>query len=134
MKVLVVDDSAVDRLFLSVFLEEIADTDFAKNGEEALAHIERAISNGGNYDLICLDFIMPEMDGPRTLTSIRGLEAASSVQPSKIFMITSCSSPDEMIEVITAGDCDDYIVKPVISEAFFKLLGKHNLLQGTVED
>jgi two-component system chemotaxis response regulator CheY len=134
MRVLVVDDSPIERMFMSVFLEEIAEVDFAVNGEEAIDSVQRSISAGTPYDLICLDNIMPVMDGMKALNSIRELEATGGLKRSKVFMITSSSSPEDMIEAITTGDCDDYLVKPVVADTLFKLLVKHDLLEGTFEE
>lgn len=129
LKVLVVDDSPVESLFLSVFLEEIAETDFANNGMDAVEMAQKAISGGTPYDLICLDIVMPGMNGQQTLKMIREVEEREGAKPAKVFMITSCDSPDQMIEAISAGACDDYIVKPVISDSLNKLLVKHGLLE-----
>jgi len=134
MKVLVVDDSPIERMFMSVFLEEIAEVDFAVNGEEAIASVQRTIDSNAPYDLICLDNIMPVMDGLQALNSIRTLESQSGLKRAKVFMITSSSSPDDMIEAITGGDCDDYIVKPIVADTLIKLLIKHGLFEGSHEE
>lgn len=134
MKVLIVDDSALDRLLLSVFFEEIAETDFVENGQEAIDAVVQTIGADSPYDLICLDIVMPVMDGLEALRQIRLTEKYNGLRRAKIFMITSSSSPDDMVTAIGTGDCDDYIVKPVVVDTFFKLLGKHDLLGGTFEE
>lgn len=129
MKVLIVDDSPVESLFLTVFLEDIALADCVDNGLDAVNMVQKAISDGKPYDLVCLDIVMQGMDGHLTLKMIRELEEQQGIKPVKIFMITSCDSPDQMIEAIGDGGCDDYIVKPVISDSLYKLLVKHGLLE-----
>lgn len=131
MKVLVVDDSSIERMFMSVFLEEVAEVDFATNGEEAIAFVQRAADSSTPYDLICLDNIMPVMDGLHALNSIRALEARAGQRRTKVFMITASSSPDDMVEAITSGGCDDYLVKPIVADTLYKLLVKHDLLEGS---
>ena len=128
MKALIVDDSPVESLFLSVFLEDIAIADSVNNGKDAIKMIRQAISCGEPYDLVCLDIIMPDMDGHQTLKKIREMEKQEEVKHAKIFMITSCDSPDQMIEAIGEDGCDDYIVKPVISDSLNKLMVKHGLM------
>jgi len=128
MKVLIVDDSPVENLFMSVFLEDIALTDCVNNGKDAVKMVQQAISCGKPYDLVCLDIVMPDMDGHQTLKIIREMENREEVKHGKIFMVTSCDSPDQMIEAIGEDGCDDYIVKPVISDSLNKLLVKHGLL------
>lgn len=129
MKVLIVDDSPVESLFLSIFFEEIAQADCVNNGKDAVKMIQQAIECGKPYALVCLDIVMPGMDGYQTLKVIREMEKQHEVKQTKIFMITSCDSPDQMIEA-SGGDsgCDDYIIKPVMSDSLNKLLVKHELL------
>lgn len=129
MRVLIVDDSPVENLFLSVFLEDIALTDCVDNGIDAVNLAQLAANRGEPYDLICLDIVMPGMDGHQALRMIREMEEREGVKHAKVFMITSCDSPDQMIEAIGDGGCDDYIVKPVVSDSLCKLLIKHGLLE-----
>ncbi len=129
MKILIVDDSPVETLFLSLFLEEKGSCDTAGNGNDAVEMVRKKISDGEHYDLICLDIVMPGMDGHETLKIIRELETAGNAAPARIFMITSCDSPEQMMEAIATGGCDDYIVKPVISGNLSGLLAKHGLIE-----
>jgi signal transduction histidine kinase/DNA-binding response OmpR family regulator/HPt (histidine-containing phosphotransfer) domain-containing protein len=63
-RVLVVDDNATNRDFLSELLKSwSAFTDEARSGPEAVQMIRDAIERGTRYDLILLDMHMPEMDG-----------------------------------------------------------------------
>jgi hypothetical protein len=49
------------------------------NGREAVDAFRGAHDGGRNYDLICMDIMMPEMDGQAALKQIRALEEAAGV-------------------------------------------------------
>ena len=73
------------------------------------------MESGESYDVICLDIMMPEMDGYEALSQVRALEQARGILPprgAKIFMVTA---PDGIKNVSRGfrGLCDSYLVKPV---------------------
>ena len=61
--ILVVDDELVSRKKMQAILRNIGDCQAVNSGKEALALFRDALASGNNYDLICLDIDMPEMDG-----------------------------------------------------------------------
>ncbi len=63
MRILVVEDDFISRRLLCRFLERFGECDVAINGNEAVNAVEHALQAGAHYDLICLDIMMPEMDG-----------------------------------------------------------------------
>ena len=128
MKALIVDDCAMSRELLAISLEKFGRVDFAENGKEAIAHVSEAIGDGAPYNLICLDINMPVMGGHETLQAIRAMETNAGVPRATVFMITASSSPEDMIEAITAGECDDYLTKPFMQKNFFDQLRKHELI------
>ena len=71
------------------------------------------------YDLICLDVMMPNMDGQETLSKIREHERENGYdigQGSKILMITALSDHKNIMTSFK-GESDGYIIKPVNKEA-----------------
>jgi CheY-like chemotaxis protein len=64
-KILIVDDNADDRELLARILSS-HDVTCAPNGREALAQILRELP-----DVVVLDLVMPEMDGPCFLEVVR---------------------------------------------------------------
>lgn len=128
MKALIVDDCPMSRELLAIAIETYGRIDFAENGEQAIARVSHAIGQGAHYDLICMDINMPVMGGHETLQTIRALEEDTSIPRATVFMITASSSPDDMIEAITTGDCDDYLTKPLMQRSFLDLLRKHELI------
>lgn len=82
--VLVVDDNQTNCIILSRLLENIGmTTTTAKNGEEALDQIE-----GQNFEMIIIDFMMPEMDG---LTAVREIRERGYHMPIIIFSASDSS-------------------------------------------
>ena len=59
-RILIVDDSGMNRMMLSELLEDRYDILEASNGVEALALIRQNLSS---LDLVLLDIVMPELDG-----------------------------------------------------------------------
>lgn len=130
MKALVVDDCMLTREMLAMALENYAAcVDRAENGADAVRMVTDALDSEQPYDLICMDLNMPEMTGNEALRLIRcNEEHKGAAFRSKAFMITSSSSPDDMMEALLSGDCDDYLTKPVMLKTFAELLHKHGFL------
>ena len=127
MHSLIVDDDEIGRLMLATFLEELGTCDLAENGQQALELVDSANSQGTPYDLICLDIIMPVMDGTATLKGIRERDQLQGKR-TKVFMISACSSPQDIENAFFEGDCDDYVVKPFQRDAVSLMLQRHKLL------
>ena len=89
MKTLIVEDDFTSRLLLQTFLSRYGDCHVAVNGWEAAEAVRSALDGGERYDLICMDLMMPEMNGRDAVKQIRALEAARSISPTsgvKTFM------------------------------------------------
>jgi len=127
MRSLIVDDDAMGRLMLASFLEEFGPCDQAENGQQALELIAAATIAESPYNLICLDIVMPIMDGTATLHSIRERDQQQGKR-TKVFMISACSSPQDIEDAFFEGDCDDYVVKPFQREAVAQMLQRHKLI------
>ncbi|MCP3927130.1 MAG: response regulator [Desulfobacterales bacterium] len=115
MKTLIVEDDFICRKMLQTFLTEFGSTDVAVNGVEALAAVSIAIEENDPYNLICLDILMPELDGHEVLKQIRADEEDRGILSSgevKIIMTTSLKDLKNMSEAFRSL-CDGYISKPV---------------------
>ena len=75
LRVLVVDDAALNRKLLTRWLETLGHVcDQAQNGLEAVKKVESSMSGGNElYDSVLLDFEMPRMNGPTAAKRIREL-------------------------------------------------------------
>lgn len=127
MRSLIVDDDDMGRLMLASFLEELGPCEQAENGQQALELIDAAATAASPYNLICLDIIMPIMDGTTTLRGIRERDQQQG-RRTKVFMISACNSPQDIEDAFFEGDCDDYVVKPFQREAVTQMLQRHKLI------
>ena len=89
--ILIVEDDMVSRKFLSKFLSRYGDCDLVVDGLEAIDAYLMATKEDSPYDLICLDVMMPKIDGIKVLKTIRDLEKQNDLaenERSKIIMTT----------------------------------------------
>jgi DNA-binding response OmpR family regulator len=98
---LVEDDKKLARFLARVLLEEGYTVDTCARGTDALAQ-----ASAGVYDLVVLDWMLPELDG---LAVCRELRHAGVTVP--ILMLTARGETPERVLGLNAG-ADDYVVKP----------------------
>jgi two-component system chemotaxis response regulator CheY len=116
MRTLIVEDDFISRRVLQKMLAPYGESDCAVNGREAMQAFTLALGEGQPYHLICLDIMMPGMDGQEVLKSIRKQETAAGVKQSdevKVIMTTALDSPRDVIEAYYRGGCTSYLVKPI---------------------
>ncbi|MBI5582882.1 MAG: response regulator, partial [Deltaproteobacteria bacterium] len=63
MRGLIVEDEFITRMIMKKILEQYGEIDIAVNGREGVAAFQMAWSEDRPYDLICLDVMMPLMNG-----------------------------------------------------------------------
>lgn len=131
MKTLVVEDDFTSRLLLQELLKGYGPIHIAVNGKEAVDAVRAAREQNQPYDLICLDIMMPDMDGQAALEEIRALENPDEGPPfhkSKIIMTTALSDRASVAAAI-GGECDYYLVKPIEKLKLLGVLGKLGLIK-----
>ncbi len=130
MKTLIVEDDFTNRLLLQEFLRVHGPSHIAVNGKEAVEAVRLALAAGEPYRLICLDIMMPELDGQGALKQIRALEQAKGVWSTagaKIVMTTALNSMKD-INAAFGSLCDGYLVKPIAKTKLFETLRQLNLI------
>lgn len=118
MKIMIVDDDLFNVTLMSDILSPLGSIDTARNGAEAFSLFEKANSEGSPYNLICLDIIMPGLDGHQVLKQIRFVEdcmGTATRDSVKIIMITSESDIDSILSSYN-DRCDVYMTKPIDRE------------------
>ena len=96
-------------------LSPYGESHIAVNGREAIEEFEQAIKDKNPYDLICLDIMMPEIDGFQALKEIRKIEEQNRIfgpDAVKIIMTTSVDNPKNIMEAFNA-QCEAYLIKPI---------------------
>jgi len=119
MKVLVVEDNAVNQKVAAIILEKFGcRVDLAANGREALEASMRIV-----YDCIFMDCQMPEMDGFEATTAIRQREVQTGQRVPIIAMTANVMQSDRK-RCLEAG-MDHYLSKPVQAEELFAALSPY---------
>ena len=130
MKTLIVEDDFTSRLLLQKLLERYGECHIAVNGKEAMEAVRTSLEYGGPYNLICLDIMMPEMDGQQALRQIRALEEAEGTISSNGAKIVMTTARDDVKTVVAAFRelCDGYLVKPIDQTRLVGLLKELKLI------
>jgi len=113
MKLLVVDDEDVTLSSMKRLLrwQGIKDVETCDSGKEAIRKIK-----AGDYDIVLLDLLMPEVDG------IQVLEATKPFRPyTEFIIITAVDVISQAVKAIRLG-AYDYLVKPVDNEYLMRSL------------
>jgi DNA-binding response OmpR family regulator len=121
MRVLIVEDEpGIRRTTRRVLEREGYQVDEAADGRSGLSQ-----GASGEYDVILLDVLLPELDGTQVCKALRAAGVATPV-----LMLTALSDIDDRVTGLDSG-ADDYLGKPF---AFKELLARLRALtrRGTV--
>ncbi|MFG6529959.1 MULTISPECIES: response regulator [unclassified Sulfitobacter] len=115
MKLLVVEDDTTTSTYIARGLrEEGHAVDVVADGRDGLVQ-----ATTGQYDVLILDRMLPELDGLALLKTLRG---AGNTTP--VLLLTAMGAVEDRIDGLNAG-ADDYLVKPF---AFGELSARVNAL------
>ena len=115
MKILLVEDEPTVARFIQKGLAEAShEVDHADNGKQGLS-----LALEGQYDVIILDRMLPQMDGIDVLNEYRG---QGILTPTLI--LSAKNKVDDKVKGLRAG-ADDYLTKPF---AFEELLARIEIL------
>lgn len=130
MRILIVEDDLLGRIILRKLLSSRGECDMAVNGREAVEAFRMAWDEFKPYDLICMDILMPEMDGVEALKAIRGFEEERGIFGQarvKVIMITGKDDSKTVLASFREG-CEGYVVKPVEKENLEKQIKELGLV------
>ena len=126
MRILIAEDDLISRKFLAKFFSLYGECDLTVDGLEALDAFLLSLKENKPYDLVCLDIMMPKVDGVKVLKTIRRLENDHSLvngEPAKVIMITALGETSYVNESFDIG-CEAYVAKPVDTERLVTVLEK----------
>ncbi|SJZ95952.1 two-component system, chemotaxis family, response regulator CheY [Trichlorobacter thiogenes] len=132
MKCLIVEDDFISRRILRELLGAYFDCEIAVDGEEAVTAFRLAHDAKSPYDLICMDIMMPKMDGREALRLIRQLEKELEVPPNlevKVVMTTALDDPKTVFDSFYQDGATAYLVKPISKQKLLRELRALGLLQ-----
>jgi len=102
--ILAVDDSAQQLMQIKEHLKEFYDVTLVGSGKDAFRLLTKK-----KVDLILLDYIMPEMDGPEVYTQLRETPAYADIP---VIFLTGVKEKDTVIKTLMDLKPQGYIVKP----------------------
>lgn len=130
MRILIAEDDFASRKFMMRFLTKYGECDITVDGTEAVEAFEMALGIDEGYDLVCLDIMMPVLDGYQALERIREIEEQKQVpeeQRAKIIMTTALSERKNVTKAFELG-CNAYAGKPIDKDKFENVLRKLELI------
>jgi two-component system chemotaxis sensor kinase CheA len=117
INILVVDDSQLQRRAIKSTLSKLGySVDEAENGFDALKLVRIK-----KYSLLCVDLVMPLMDGFDLVTRLRSIPLYRTIP---IIVITSKHSREDKERGIKVG-ANEFLEKPVDNEILIKLVKQY---------
>lgn len=130
MNILIVEDDFYSRKFMVKFLSKYGKCMTAEDGEAAVQMYKEAVEEKKPYDLICMDIMMPKLDGYKTLELIRNFEEEqgySRHQEVKVIMTSGMDTSANATKAFELG-CVAYTSKPIDIVQFDNLLQRLQLI------
>jgi two-component system sensor histidine kinase RpfC len=116
--ILVVDDDSISRFIHRKIFEKAGyAVEDVKDGQEA---IDKVVAQPNHYDLILIDYNMPNKNGVEATKEIRGLKNSK-----KRLSIVGITSNPEMKNRCLGSEMDDVISKPVSEFTFKEIINRY---------
>ena len=128
MRILIAEDDRLSRVFLKKFLSSYGTCDVAVDGMEALDAFMEAVKQKEPDDLLCLDIMMPRVDGLKVLKAIRVLEKQHNLKHTCIMMMTALADVEYVDQALELG-CDAYAAKPIDTEKVESVMRNFKLIK-----
>ena len=127
MRVLIVDDEEIAAEHARLILDEVGiQSDTCFSGQEALHMLELAHTKHTPYNLVLMDWKMPEMDGIEATRAIRRRYDRETT----VIILTSFNWDEIMDEALRAG-VDSFLAKPLFAsnviDEFERIVRKNNM-------
>ena len=127
LKVLVIDDDVVACEHAKIVLEDIGvSADIAKNGHEAVEMVKLRQARNEPYNLLFIDWKMPDFDGVEVTREIRKIIGNSSA----IIFLTAYNW-DEIADEAQAAGVDRFMAKPLfashVMDEFIQVMNQKNI-------
>lgn len=130
MKILIVEDDFFSRTYMMKLMSKYGECDITVNGYEAIEAFRFAVDSKDRYDLICMDIVMPDVDGFEALKNIREIEKECNIpeeNAAKIIMTTALHEGRKVRKAFQLG-CNAYAGKPIDGDKLVNALKKMELI------
>lgn len=131
MKILIAEDDEISRKIITKILSRFGACDTVVDGGEAVEAFKLALEDNAPYDLLCLDIMMPDIDGQEALKQIRSIERQMGIRGSqevKVIMLTALDDAHSVVEAYYRGGATAYLVKPIQTEKLLSELKQLGLI------
>lgn len=108
-----------------------------EDGQQAVEAFVRALDEARPFDLVCMDIMMPRMDGIDAVKAIREEErkrGVSSKDEVAVLMITALNDPRTVIQAYYQAGATSYLAKPIILADLDNKLAELGLLDQEASD
>lgn len=115
VRILIVEDDFASRKMLQKYLTPYGDCDVVVDGQEALDAFNYSLKEDNRYDLICLDIMLPKIDGQDVLKTIRATEKERGIEGLegvKVIMTTALGDTKNIMAAFR-NQCEGYLQKPI---------------------
>lgn len=120
-RVLVVDDNEYARTILAdMMLSMSFKVEQASSGQAAIETVRAAAGSGNPYDVVFMDWQMPEIDGIETARRIRALGLNKTP---KLCLVTAYGREEVHLASESAG-IDEVLIKPVAASTLFDAIAR----------
>jgi CheY-like chemotaxis protein/nitrogen-specific signal transduction histidine kinase len=118
LRILSVEDNPFGRVVLNAVLTELGhQTEFIGRGEFAAERVMQGVAQGGGFDAVLMDMVLPGISGIEAIRRIRALEA-----PLGNIAIVGVSGRDDDEVASRAAGADAFLLKPVSPRALATVL------------
>jgi len=108
LSILLVEDNVLNQRIVTFSLKKYShDVTIANNGVEAIEKFKE-----GNFDVILMDIMMPEMDGLEATVKIRELENSLNNNPRTPIIALTANTMDNDREKCISYGMDEFMAKP----------------------
>jgi PAS domain S-box-containing protein len=117
LDVLVVDDHDVAGLVIADTAKSLGwSTEIARSGREALERTQSRLNSSSPFDVLLLDWQMPDMDGLAVSRIVRGL---SGTQNPPIVIMVTAHNREALLRVADPDAVDAVLVKPITGSSLY---------------
>lgn len=129
LKIMIVEDDMVSRKVMYKILSKYGDCDIVVNGMEAIDAFMMATTEEDLYDLICIDIMMPKVDGIKAVKTIRDIEKTNKVDKKVKIIMTTALSESKVVEDSFNAGSDAYATKPIDIDKLISVIQKFGLIE-----
>lgn len=135
LKVLIVDDNASSREILENIIKSLKlEVKSLCCGKESIVELKEAYLNGNPYDLVLMDWMMPQMDGVDTIIKIK---EDKQIRKTPTFIMVTAYNKDELIQKVKDANVVGVLEKPISPSSLYDSLLKafgNNIIINTHEN